>query len=184
MVFKSKNSLRSLFSIYLYLWNFYLFINMIMPPFIRNIILRLMFKKMGKNVYIDYGVYFRFMNKIEIGHDVTISRGSKIFPSFHCKDAKIIIKNNVRIGPEVLFIGAGHDYRFLNLPDIGSTITIEDNVWVGARSMIMHGVTIGKGSVVAAGSVVTKNIPAYKIVAGVPAKIIKDRIIIYETDKI
>lgn len=177
MVFKSKNSLRNLFSIYLYLWNIFLFINDLMPPFIRNMILRLMFKKMGKNVYIDYGVYVRFMHKIEIGHDVTISRGSKIFPSWHCKDAKIIINNNVRIGPEVLFVGAGHDYRFLNLPDTGKTIKVNDNVWIGARCTIMHGVTIGEGSVIASGSVVTKDIPDYKIVAGIPAKIIKDRVI-------
>lgn len=183
MEYKSKNTLRSLFMYYLYLWNIILFFNNIMPPFIRNIILRFMFNEMGKNVYIDYGVYFRFTNKINIGHDVTIGRGSKIFPSFHAKNAKIIIGNNVRIAPEVLLIGAGHDYRLLNLPDMGITIDIKDNVWIGARSIIMHGVTVGEGCVVASGSVVTQDIPPYMIVGGVPAKIIKKRLL-NETDTV
>lgn len=175
MVFKSKNMLRNLFSLYSYFLNITILINDLLPPLFRNFILRLLFKKMGKNVYIDYGVYFRFPKKIEIGNEVTIGKGSKLFPSFHNSEAYIRIGNNIRIGPDVLFLSAGHDYKHLSLPDTGGTIIINDNVWIGARSIILQGVTIGEGAVVAAGSIVTKNVDNYMIIAGNPAKIIKER---------
>ena len=57
--------------------------------------------------------------------------------------------------------------------DLG--VVIEDDVWVGTRAIILHGVTIGRGAVVAAGAVVAKNVPPYSIVGGVPAKVIKFR---------
>jgi acetyltransferase-like isoleucine patch superfamily enzyme len=55
------------------------------------------------------------------------------------------------------------------------TVIIEDDCWIAANSIILAGVTIGKGSVVAAGSVVTENVAPYSVVAGVPAKFIKSR---------
>ena len=57
--------------------------------------------------------------------------------------------------------------------DLG--VFIEDDVWVGTRAVILHGVTIGRGSIVGAGSVVTKSVPPYAVVAGNPARIIKYR---------
>jgi len=57
---------------------------------------------------------------------------------------------------------------FLNL--------IKEDVWIGAKSIVLKGVTIGKGAIVGAGAVVTKNIPSYKIAVGVPAKVIGERI--------
>ena len=80
-------------------------------------------------------------------------------------------------------LGAGHDHTSIDLPDNGASITIGDNVWLGAKCLIMQGVTIGDGVVVAAGSVVTKSIPAYTIVAGTPAKHIKERVL-HESDSI
>jgi len=59
--------------------------------------------------------------------------------------------------------------------DKGAPVTIEDYVWIGHRAIIMPGVTIGRGAVVAAGAVVTKSVPPMSIVAGVPAKIIGQR---------
>jgi len=56
------------------------------------------------------------------------------------------------------------------------TVVIEDDCWIAANSIILAGVTIGKGSVVAAGSVVSKDVPPYSVVAGVPARIIKSRL--------
>ena len=52
---------------------------------------------------------------------------------------------------------------------------IEDDVWIGRNVIILHGLIVGKGSIIAAGSVVTKNIPPYSIVGGIPAKFIKSR---------
>ena len=54
-------------------------------------------------------------------------------------------------------------------------VKIEDDCWIAANSVILAGVTIGRGSVIAAGSVVTEDVPAYSVVAGVPAKVIKSR---------
>lgn len=175
MLYKSKNLLRYLFSLYSYGLNLFLITTGLMPPFIRTPVFKLVFGKIGKNVFIDYGVYFRFPSKIEISDEVTIGTGTKFFPSFHNKDAKIIIKNNVRIGPDVYFLGAGHDYKYLNLPDTGDTIIVEKNVWIGAKSIVTQGVVIHEGAVVAAGSVVTKDVKAYTVVAGIPAKFIKKR---------
>lgn len=57
--------------------------------------------------------------------------------------------------------------------DLG--VIIEDDVWIGTRAIVLHGVTIGRGAVVAAGSVVTKSVPPYAIVGGVPARLIRFR---------
>lgn len=161
----------------MYVWELMLKAIDLLPPFIKIIIYKLLFKKIGFNVFIDMGCYFRYPNRISIGSNVSINRNCKIFGSYHIKNAEIRIGNNVRIGPEVVIFGAGHDHSFINLPNIADSIIIENNVWIGGNSTILHGVTIGNGSIVAAGSVVTTNIPPMKIVGGVPAKILKDRIL-------
>jgi acetyltransferase-like isoleucine patch superfamily enzyme len=61
------------------------------------------------------------------------------------------------------------------LPENDLDVVIEDDVWIGTRAIILHGVTIGRGAIIGAGAVVTKNVPPYAIVGGVPAKIIKFR---------
>lgn len=92
---------------------------------------------------------------------------------------KITIGNNVLIGPNVTLSSATHnvDYHIRNKDDemdiMGAPIVIEDYVWIGANVVVLPGVTIGKHSVIAAGSVVTKDIPADCIAGGVPAKVIK-----------
>ena len=92
---------------------------------------------------------------------------------------KITIGNNVMFGPNVTLSSATHnvDWSIRNKDngmDIeGAPIVIEDNVWLGANVVVMPGVTIGKHSVVAAGSVVTNDVPPDTIVAGVPAKVVK-----------
>lgn len=152
-----------------------------MPYFIRDLFFRATLKKFGKNGFIDYGVYIRYPFKVSIGNNVWINRNCSLYPSAQVKQAEIVIGNNVAIGPETSIFSAGHDYMQLHLPDIAKTIKIGDYVWIGGRSIILPGVEIGEGAVVGAGSVVTKNIDPYTIVAGNPAKIIKKRRI--ETEK-
>lgn len=90
------------------------------------------------------------------------------------------IGNGVRIGTKATMIPANHIFRRTDIPIYQQGVSqegikIEDDVWIGANSTIVDGVTIHTGSIVGAGSVVTKDVPKYSIVAGVPAKIIKSR---------
>jgi maltose O-acetyltransferase len=105
---------------------------------------------------------------------VRIGRNSRI--NRNCTlDARspLAIGDNVSISPEVMILAGTHDVndpRFAP-SEVGPwAVTIEDHVWIGSRAMIMPGVTVGRGAVVAAGAVVTKDVPPLTIVAGVPAK--------------
>lgn len=92
------------------------------------------------------------------------------------------IGSNVMIAPDVSILSNSHAYDRLDIPMIeqemivNSCPVIESDVWIGRNVVILHGVRIGKGSIVGAGSVVTKDIEPYSIVGGVPAKLIKSRI--------
>lgn len=94
----------------------------------------------------------------------------------------ITIGRDVMIAPHCVFAGGNHEYRNLDVPMIqagsfsNGPIIIEDDVWIGANCTICDNVTIGKGAIVAANSVVNKSVDSYDIVAGVPAKKISSRI--------
>ena len=90
----------------------------------------------------------------------------------------VTIGNDVILAQNIVMSGLNHGYEDISLPPhdqpvTKKKITLEDEVWVGANAVIVAGVTIGKHAVVAAGSVVTKDVPAYSVVAGNPAKVIK-----------
>jgi len=88
---------------------------------------------------------------------------------------KVTIGNNCKFGPFSMIIDSDfHNVKDHNKEGERGEIIIEDDVWIGAKSTILKGVTIGKGAVVAIGSVVTKDVPPNAIVAGVPAKVIKE----------
>jgi acetyltransferase-like isoleucine patch superfamily enzyme len=87
----------------------------------------------------------------------------------------IVIGDNVSISSDVIILTGDHDINSMDFSGSTRPVIIEDYVWIGTRAMILPGVKIGKGAVVAAGSIVTKNIAPYEVVAGIPAKYIKTR---------
>lgn len=96
------------------------------------------------------------------------------------KPGDLIIGSNVMISPYCMITATIHNFNDKNIPIqlqglSSKKIVIDDDVWIGGKSIILPGVTIGKGSIVAAGSVVTKDVPSFSIVGGVPAKILKYR---------
>lgn len=90
----------------------------------------------------------------------------------------ITIGNNVSISNEVTILTADHDPNSQSFEGRQKCVIIEDYVWVGTRAMIMPGVRLGRGSVIAAGSIVTKDVLPNEVVAGIPAKFIKNRDVI------
>lgn len=116
-----------------------------------------------------------------LGHGLIVGNNSAIGAySFLGAQGGITIGTNVIMGPRVSFHAENHKYADPATPirlqgETRQGIVVEDDCWIGANSTILDGVRIGQGCVVAAGSVVTKSIPPYSIVAGVPAKIIKQR---------
>ena len=109
--------------------------------------------KIGNTLQMNIGVVF------ELGETITIG-------------------NRVGIGHQVMFLTSGHDmnescYETAKMrmgPLISAPIVIQDGVWIGARALILPGVTIHEGAVVAAGAIVTKDVPPHTLVAGVPAR--------------
>ena len=116
--------------------------------------------------------------RCEFGFNITI--GNNFFANFDCimLDGNLItIGDNVLLGPRVGLYTANHalDARERIMGGCyAHPIVIEDNVWIGAGVHIMGGVTIGRNSVIGAGSVVTKDVPENVIAAGVPCKVIRE----------
>lgn len=117
---------------------------------------------------------------IHVGDDVSLG----LRPVMIASRSKIRIGSHVMFGPRVTVVGGGHNIsvvgRFMKTvtektgnEDLG--VVIEDDVWVGAGATILRGVTLGRGSVVAAGSLVTKSVPPYAIVGGNPAHVLRFR---------
>ena len=117
----------------------------------------------------------------EIGEGLKIGSNSNIGPYCYIGCSGYIeIGDNVMMSPRVSIYAENHVFSDTNITIKAQGVQkqfvkIEDDCWIAANSIILAGVTIGKGSVVAAGSVVTRDVPPYSIVAGVPAEIIKQR---------
>ena len=152
---------------------------------IRNFIKRKLFYNkfvhVGNNTFVDKHSKGNFKN-VSIGDNSYI--GSGVF--FNSLLAKVVIGNHACIADDVLFITGNHkidvvgEYIINNKKNendktLDEDIVVEDDVWIGSRAIILKGVTIHEGAIVGAGSVVTKDVPAYSIVGGNPAKVIKQR---------
>lgn len=112
--------------------------------------------KFGNNVSVHPMCYFQASGGIEIGNDVSIAHGVTLMTQNHSyEDTSNPIKDQ---------------------PVISKPIVIEDNVWIAAKATILYGRRIGRNSVIAAGAVVTKDVPPNSVVAGVPARVIRELI--------
>lgn len=114
---------------------------------------------------------------IHINYGKHLSLGKNVFINFDCTFLTlggITIEDNVLIGPGVKILSEGHPLNFEDRQTlVPGKIHIKQNAWIGAGSIILPGITIGENAVVAAGAVVTSDVPANTVAAGVPAKTIK-----------
>ena len=127
---------------------------------------------------------------------MNLASNVRFYQGFHIRNPKgISIGEGVSIGPKVLLDGRkglkigrsvviayeaiiwtlNHDYNDVHFCGKGASVEIDDYAWICSRSMILPGIKIGKGAVVASGAIVTKDVPPYSIVAGIPAKVIGKR---------
>ena len=137
---------------------------------LRNIILPY---SAGKNVKIYDGVQIDKPSKLKLGNNISINRGTIINAG-----GGIEIGDDVLIGPDVIIYSQNHCYedRFKTIAEQGysfKSTKIGSNVWLGARVIVLPGVTLGNNIVVGAGSVVTKSVGDNALVVGNPARIIK-----------
>lgn len=130
---------------------------------------RLILESCGKDVNIEKGAIFA--SSVKLGDRSGIGINSRISGS--CS-----IGSDVMMGPECMIFTTNHEYDSLDIPmnqqgnQKEQPVQILDDVWIGARVIILPGVTIGKGAIIAAGAVVTKDVPSFAIVGGVPARVI------------
>lgn len=159
---------------YLYAINAYQALLGLLPEPLRGLGYRLVLRRMGAGVYFDARVYIKFPWLVEIGSRVSFNRGVEIYPSFQTGHG-VVIGNDVRIGPHARFLAAGHDVDDPGFRETGGTIVIGDGSWIGAAALVLPGVRVGDGAVVAAGSVVTRDVPDRAVVAGSPARVLRYR---------
>ena len=138
----------------------------------RSEILKELLGKTGENIYIEPNF------RCDYGYNIYV--GENFYANFDClllDVCPITIGNNSMLAPGVHIYTATHPLNPIERNsgyEYGKPVNIGDNVWIGGRAVICPGVTIGNNVVVAAGSVVTKNVPDNVVVGGNPAKIIKE----------
>lgn len=131
--------------------------------------------KCGNIQFLHPGVTINFPENVTIGDNIIINRNVLITAR-----SKISLGNNVLIGSNVVLNDSNHVIKDCETPitkqgHTAEPIIVEDDVWIASNAVVLKGVRIGKGAVVAAGSVVTKDVEPYTVVAGIPARKIKNR---------
>lgn len=141
---------------------------------VRRLTCRGLFAQMGRDVNVEHKAFFGG------GRDIRIGDGSGI--GINCRlYGPVSMGKHVMMGPDVIIVTSNHRSDRFDVPmkDQGGTepapVEIDDDVWIGTRAIILPGVRIGRGAVIGAGAVVTKDVPPYAIIAGNPAKLIRYR---------
>lgn len=168
-----KKKLKELaLSFRLYLYN--IFLNKIPINFIRIPLTRI-FAKIGKQSYIAPNL--KLLNKQLNKNQIQIGNNCIINPDclFDGRVGRIIIKDNVDIARGTWIFTFQHDPHSDYHETKSGNVIIEDHVWIASRVIILPGVTIGRGAVIAAGAVVSRDIPPNSIAGGIPAKVIGER---------
>lgn len=141
---------------------------------IRSLLARQIFLEMGRNVRIHQNVHFGSGTSIRIGDNSALAPDCWIA-------SDTTIGSDVMMAPDVTILSATHGIDRIDLPmrlqplPLKRPVVIGDDVWLGTRILILPGVRVGSHSIIGAGSVVTKDVAEYAIVAGNPAKFIRDR---------
>ena len=143
----------------------------------RRFLCQRIFFECGKKLNVENNVYFGNGKNIKVGDECGF--GS----NFKCLNRTLDIGNYLMMAEDVLFLGGNHNHDRIDIP-MGyqggnkekTPLRIDDDIWIGARSIVLPGCKrIGKGVIIGAGAVVTKDVPDYAIVGGNPAKIIRFR---------
>lgn len=141
---------------------------------IREVVVRPMLSDAGRRLDIGRAVFLGGGSAIVIGDDSGVGARSELH-------GPVRIGRHVMVSPEVMIHTRNHRFDDPDRP-IGAQgyteirpVVIQDDVWIGARAIILPGVTVGRGAVVGAGSVVSKDVPDWAIVVGNPARVVRSR---------
>ena len=141
---------------------------------LRRAVCRGLFHSCGRDVNIEHGAYFGDGSQIDIGDRSGLGVDCQIY-------GRVTLGRDVMMGPEVILLTRNHGFARTDVPMMDQPdsqekpIVIGDDVWIGTRAILLPGVTIGRGAIVGAGSVVTADVPPHAIVGGNPARIIRHR---------
>jgi acetyltransferase-like isoleucine patch superfamily enzyme len=138
---------------------------------VRVLFLRMWLARYAAGTGVQLGCRFLNGRKVSLGPRTVINFGCLL----DGRTYPVTTGSDVSIGPEASILTLGHEPQSPDFADRGGPVTIGDRVWIGYRAMVLPGVTIGEGAVVAAGAVVTSDVAPYTIVAGNPASAIGER---------
>lgn len=137
---------------------------------LRRFIYKSLGMKMGRNNVFHFGTEIRGITNIKMGNGCIIGDNALL-------DGRkgLVFGDNVNLSSNVSIYTLQHDHRDSDFGCIGGKVVVGDRVWLGSNIIILPGVTIGEGAVCCAGCVVTKDVPPYTVVAGIPAKKVNER---------
>ncbi|MEX0330156.1 MAG: acetyltransferase [Puniceicoccaceae bacterium] len=138
---------------------------------LRRIFLGWYLGSLGNNTNVQMHCRFLHGRNVHLGNRVVVNFGTLLDGRRH----EITIGSNVSIGPKATVLTLGHDPASADFSDKGGAVVIKDHAWLAYGSIVLPGTTIGEGAIVAAGTVVSKDVEPYNIMAGNPARCIGQR---------